>query len=135
MSEKHSAAVDLLNLKGQRRFGQAVVPAHNIRYRIRSLSERERNEFEAKLMNPKTGAVKVDRLKLAKVGLIAMCIVDIDGNRVFTDAQAKELLDVDSAITDSLHEQISDFVGFSDGDVDKLVKNSGTTAKGGSPTG
>tara|TARA_R110000765_G_C18788282_1_gene592240 strand:+ start:160 stop:561 length:402 start_codon:yes stop_codon:yes gene_type:complete len=123
-----SSADDLLALKGKRRFGVAAVPEHQISYRIKSLSERERNEYEARLINPKTGAVKVDRLKLAKVSLIVLCVVDSDGNRVFTDSQTRDLLEIDSAITNSLHEQINDHVGFSDGDVDKLVKNSEATA-------
>lgn len=130
-----SSADDLLALKGNRRFGMATVPSHAIAYRIRSLSERERNEYESKLINPKTGAVKVDRLKLAKVALIVLCVVDRDGNQVFAESQTLDLLEIDSAITNSLHEQITDFVGFSDGDVDKLVKNSGTTANADSPTG
>ena len=94
---------------------------------MRSLSEQERADYEASFLNPKKGDLQVSTLKLAKVRLIILGLVDADGNPIFRDAQAPELMLLDSAITNNIYDQLRAFIGFDDGDIEGLVKNSETT--------
>jgi hypothetical protein len=129
-----STATDFLALKGKRRFAPVTgLEDLGLAARMRSLSERERATYEAQLLNPKKGGFNINRLKMAKVSLIILSLVDTEGNQIFADNNAGDMLELDSALTDHLYEQVREHIGFDEGDIEKLTGNSETPTQNDSP--
>lgn len=100
---------------------------------LRSLTERERSEYERKMLDKK-GNVDGDKLLVAKCRLIIMCVVDQNGEPVFREAQIQELMDTDSALTNHLYSQCKKHCGFDEDDIERLVGNSESTTVDDSPS-
>ena len=130
----YSTAQDFLKLKGRRRLDDCeAVERWGLKAQKRSLSAREKNEYESATWNKSRTGIEQDELKLQKVRLISLCLVDGEGNRIFDDEHLPELLELDAGLVDPVFVEVSRFVGFADGDVEDLVKNSGTIAAAVSP--
>ena len=87
--------------------------------RIRSLTERERSAFEAEITTIK-GRVK----QIARVKLLALCLVDSNGDALLTDDQVTRLLDQDSKLTGDIFNACLEHVGLTENDIEELEKNS-----------
>lgn len=107
----------------QRRYKDVKLPRKGLKFKIRSLFEGEKEAYEASLMTPK-GDLSKDNLLKARRRLIALCLCDGSGERLLSDADIDSLKDLDSADMAYLQEQIQDHIGFSEGDIEGLVKNS-----------
>lgn len=130
-----SSAQDFLKLKGRRRFARCkAVEAWQLTARIRSLSAREKNAYESAAWNQSKTGIEQDELKLQKVRLIALCLVDGEGNLIFDESHVPDLLELDAGLVDPVFVEVSRFVGFQDGDVEDLVKNSAQIAAAVSPS-
>lgn len=130
-----STAADFFALRGKRRFGRCQsVERFGLTARMRSLNAREKNDYENSAWNATHTAILDDQLKLQKTRLVALCLVDLEGNRVFDDHQIEQLLDLDAGLMDPVFVECSRFVGFQDGDVEDLVKNSQAILEGVSPS-
>lgn len=98
-SNGYAGASELLAMTA-RRYEDVPTPAGL--FRIQSLTEKERAHLETK-MN--------DEAELFRGSLIAMCVVDGDGNRILTEDQAQQLLDVDSRVTSIITDAIGELCG------------------------
>jgi hypothetical protein len=113
---------DLLGLT-QRRYRDVVI-SEQLKFRIQSLTEGEKSSYEASIL---TGAGKVNKQKLlaARRRLLVMCLVDGEGLRLLTESDADQLAQMDGAVASRIYDVCQDHCGFSDEDIEGLVKNSG----------
>lgn len=81
---------DLLLKATKRRYELVSVPVLDAEFRIQSLTGKELNEFVG-------GATKKDETA-QNVALLAMCLVDDEGNRLFTNGDAAQLQDLDLGV-------------------------------------
>ena len=102
--------------------------------RIRSLTERESSEYQAKLVAKKGDGLRTERLKDANRRLIALCLVDGDGNTYVTPAMQTQMADWDAADTGFLYSECATHCGLSTSDIEDLVKNSEGTTVADSPS-
>lgn len=113
-----------------RRF--AVVPIEGLgNVRIRSLTELERSRIEVS-MRDKRGNLSSAKSMDLKSRLIVDCVVDAQGNQLYTNNDIQHLRRQDSKVTNALVDAIQAHCGWSDDDIEDLEKNSGATAGEGS---
>ena len=93
--------------------------------RLRSISERERSEYEAGLLDAK-GGFKKDRLLSARRRLVCLTLVDEQNATLFTVAEEGKLADQDGRLMEELY-QAASHCGIKDSDVEAIVKNSNPT--------
>jgi hypothetical protein len=129
-SEFVTDAAELFCSPFKRRFTVVgPLPISGKRFRLQSLSEGELSSYQA-LAVGKDG-FKPSRMEDANRRLIARCVVDNDGNRLITDAQAAKLVEWDSADTAYLYNECARHVGLKRDEIEDLVKNSDMTVGGG----
>jgi len=109
---------DGLLAKTQRRYLDFVFDGEQ--YRIQSLNERERAEYEIQLQDKKNGYQyeKMRRLFICKV------LVDAAGQRILTDADQESLKAVDGRLLGMLYDQAQTHCGYDKSEVETLIKNS-----------
>ena len=69
--------------------------------RIRSLTAREKTRYDSEAINNK-GGINTKALLTANARLIVACVVDHEGNQVFTDADIEALLDRDASVIEEV---------------------------------
>jgi hypothetical protein len=62
--------------------------------------------------------------------LIVLCLCDGNGERLLSDADTNSLKELDSTDTAYLQDEIQQHIGFKEGDIEGLVKNSETVHVG-----
>ncbi len=126
-------AAELFAAAFQRRFTVVgPLPISRKKFRLQSLSEGELSSYQSVAVG-KDG-FKPARMEDANRRLIARCVVDGDGNRLMTDAQAVKLAEWDAADTTYLYEACARHVGLKRDEIDDLAKNSEPTTVGDLPT-
>lgn len=126
MSESNGLATrESLLANTARRFEIFELPDGS-KVRVRSLTELERQKYELASLSKK-GELLQSRLLTMKCRLIVLCIVDADGNPVFTDADVSALQEQDSQLTNALADVCQHHAGISDADIEGLEKNSVST--------
>lgn len=101
-----------------------TVPIEGVgEFRIRSLTERERSNYEASLLS-KSGGVVRDKMLTSRRRLIALTLVDESGNLLLSEEDVERLEDVDSSVTVMLWEAARDHCGFTEQDIEDAVGNS-----------
>ena len=101
---------------------------------MRSMTAREKDEFEASVLNDDLTKVDDERLKTAKARLVVECVCDDKGTLLFGTKDVERVRDSDSKALEIIHSQIDSHVGFNRGDLEKLVKNSGAVRAASSPS-
>jgi len=129
MSETFAVAADLFGkgTKPRRYKVTDPLPVQGVKVRIRSLTEREVSEYQAQTIAKKGDGLRTDRLKDANRRLIALCLVDGDGNPYVTPAMQTEMADWDAADTGFLYDECAKHCGLNKSDIEDLVKNSEAT--------
>lgn len=112
-------------------FEDVVVAEWGGTVRVRGLTGKERDEFEASML-VKRGNKRDVSLINARAKLVSLAVVDEDGTRVFTDADVTELGSKSAAALTRVYEVASRLSGLSDEDVDELEGNSGAAPSGAS---
>ena len=113
---------DQLIAKAKRRYQEFMVPNFGT-VRIRSLTERERSNYEAEMLDSKGNTRKV-KLIQARRRLIALTVVDSTGELLLNQPDdVKGLEDQDGSITDAIFEQAMLHCGIKENDIEVLVKN------------
>lgn len=108
--------------KAKRRYQDFVVPDFGT-VRIRSLTERERSNYEAEMLDSK-GNTRKSRLLQARRRLIALTVVDPSGELLLNETgDVKALEEQDGSITDAIFEQAMIHCGIKENDIEVLVKN------------
>jgi hypothetical protein len=99
------------------------VPEWGGTVRVRGLTGRERDAFEASLVKQKSGKGSID-LSDVTSKLIARTVVDEEGQRLFTDLDIKGLGAKSGVALNRVFAVAQRLSGLSDADVDELVGNS-----------
>ncbi len=113
------------------RIEEVDVPEWGGKIRLKALSGAERDRFEASvtIRQGKTVDVKTEMLR-AK--LVVVCIVDENGKRLFTDADAPLLAEKSATVIERLFRVAQRLAGMSDEDVKDLTEGFKTAQSEGS---
>ncbi len=87
------------------------------------LSGTERDEFEAKTLKGKGKNIQAN-LENFRARLVAECVRDEQGNKLFTPADVIALGKTSAAELAKLYDAAAELSGISEADVDELTKNS-----------
>lgn len=101
---------------------EVTVPEWGGSVLLRGLTGRERDLFEESILDQSGKKTKV-RLKNARARLIALSMVDEDGNHVFNENEIAVLGEKSSAALDRVYSEAARISGISDDDMDELLKN------------
>ncbi|MFS8534357.1 MAG: hypothetical protein FWJ65_04295 [Limnochordales bacterium] len=115
-----------------RKYEEVPVPEWGGTVRVRSLTGRERDQFEQSLVDKRTG--RLSRLANARARLVALCLVDEQGNRLFSTDEAALLGQKSAAALERVFEVARRLCGMSDDDLAELVEDFDVTPDGGSTT-
>ena len=86
----------------KRRYADAQIEGFGL-VRMRSLTARDKSRFDAAALDSK-GRVNTKSLLTANARLIVICLVDSEGNPIFSDNDVDKLLDMDSGVIEKLSE-------------------------------
>lgn len=125
MSEISSMAVkasrESFLSKSRRRFKEISFEGEV--YRIQSLTERERVQYDLQLQDKKTGRFTDKSLEKMRRLFVVKVLVDDSGNRIFTDEEEELLKDIDGRLVSVLYETGQGHCGYDKADVEDIVKN------------
>jgi hypothetical protein len=103
-----------------------VVPVpewgENAAVRLKVLSAAERDAFEASTVTTKGGKQKPNLANL-RARLVARCMVDADGKRVFESGDVARLGTKSSKALDRLFSKCQEINGFSDKDIEEMTED------------
>ena len=94
--------------------------------RLRSITERERADYESGLLDSK-GAIRKERLLSARRRLICLTLVGPDDVPLFGINEEAALADQDGRMMEELYQAAAVHCGIKDSDVETLVGNSRPT--------
>lgn len=89
-------------------------------YRIQSLSEREKADYEIKLQDKKSGM----STKKARALFLCRVLVDESGKRLLGDIDVDAVGEIDGRIASAIYATALDHNGYEETDIEDLVKNS-----------
>ena len=101
---------------------EVEVPEWGGAVRIAAMTAAERDAFEASMIDGK-GKSDAKRLQNFRARFVASCIVDDDGNRLFSDKDIVALGKKSSAPISRLFDDCRKLNGMTDEDVEELEKN------------
>jgi len=90
---------------------------------VRTLTGTERDAFEASVVEQRGKSTKMN-LRNIRAKLVALTVVDEEGNRIFSDADVGQLGKKSAVVLDRLFEVAQRLSGLKDEDVEELAKNS-----------
>lgn len=90
--------------------------------RLKMLTAAERDEFEASTVETKRGKQKPNLANL-RARLVARCMVDAEGNRVFQSGDVARLGRKSSKALDRLFAKCQEINGFSDKDIEEMTED------------
>lgn len=102
--------------------------------RLRSLTGSERDAYEQSLVQTR-GKSREMNLRNARAKLVALCAVDENGNRLFTDADVNALGKKNAKPLDRLFDAARRLAGLSEDDVDRLTEDFDDAQSDASTTG
>ncbi len=110
-----------------------VVEIGEKRIRIQSLTELEKARLENKTIMRRSQRLDKDEMDLVRQRLIAACVVDQKGERLFGVGDMEALGRVDGWYIAHLYRECREHVGLDEGELEELVKNSAETSAVSSP--
>jgi hypothetical protein len=131
MSENGYANRDAILGLTKRRFCDFEIDG--VKFRLRSLMESERSNYELSILSKKGVPDKI-RMANAKARFLVLVLVDADGNTIFGEEDIPKLMGLDSRYTQTLWDEARKHCGMEDEDMESLVKNSGSVPAEGSPS-
>src|SRR5215472_6825818 len=90
---------------------------------VRGMTGRERDEFETSMLERGRGGRMVPNPVNTRAKVIARCIVDDDGKRLFTAADVQALGDKSGAAIDRVFEVAARLSGMSDEDREEMTRD------------
>ena len=96
------------------------VPEWKGTVRVRGLTGRERDAYEASLLEQRGRNTKAN-LQNARAKLVVLSVVDARGQRMFTESQIPQLGAKSAAALDRIWKKARDLSGMSDEDVEELT--------------
>lgn len=115
-------------------FEDVEVPEWGGTVRVRCLTAAERDAFEATILKQTQSGVRVEMSNL-RAKLCAMTIVDEDGNRMFSDAEAELLGRKSASALQRIFEVAMRLSRFTQSEIDALADNLKNAPHGGSLIG
>jgi hypothetical protein len=109
-----------------RSFDVVPVPEWGGEVRIRSITGRQRDQYESSLMDDRGNDRKLN-LRNARAKLIVLCAVDENGQALFTADDVNRLGSKNAKPVDRLFDACKKIAGLTDEDVDGLVQDFGAT--------
>jgi hypothetical protein len=97
-------------------------------YRLQSLTERERAQYELQLQDKKLGRATDASIEKMRRLFVAKTLVDEAGSRLFSDEESEQLGEVDGRIMGLLYERAQRHCGYDSKEIEELAKNSGAAA-------
>lgn len=91
-------------------------------FRFQSWRESDATEYELGLQDPKLGGINLKSIACSRRLMIAITLVDGDGNRLVDNE--KQLETLDKHLADWLHEKCQSVNDYKKSDVEDLIKNS-----------
>jgi len=98
------------------------VPEWNGKIRVKMLSAKERDDFEASTVEFKNGQQKPNIANL-RARLLQLAVVDENGRRVFTKNDVKVIGDLPAAGVQRVFNKIQEMSAISDSDLDDLAED------------
>lgn len=98
------------------------VPEWGGTVRVRSISGAERDAFEQAIVTRKGKSVQTNLANI-RAKMVALCVVDEGGQRLFTDADVVALGRKSAAALDRVFSVAQRLAGLTDEDVDELAEN------------
>lgn len=114
---------DLLSLT-KRRYKTVEISELGLTFRIQSLTEREKSEYETALLTKTGRSVSRERLTDAARRLMVLCLVDDNGDRLLEPADVGSLSQLDAIVATKIYDECQSHCGFGDDDIEQIVKNS-----------
>ena len=99
--------------------------------RVRGLTGTERDRFEFSLAAARNDPSKVQ----VRAEIVGRCLVDGDGERLFTDSEITKLGAKSGAALDRVFDVVRELSGMDDGAADREAEDFGSAPDGSSPTG
>jgi hypothetical protein len=90
---------------------------------VRGMTGRERDAFEVSMMTSGRGGRREVNPVNVRAKLVARCVVDDDGNRLFDDADATELGAKSAAAVDRVYAVAARLSGMGDGDQEEMTRD------------
>lgn len=115
----------------KRRFKEVELPGFG-KCRIRSMTEFEWSALDMKNIDKQKGGLNWNAYRYSDARLIAFCVVDGDGEPVFSDADLDVIMGFDTSIIVPLRKEILEHCGLR-GTVEESEKNLSGTGDAGSP--
>lgn len=114
---------------------EVAVPEWGVdaKVRVRGMTGVERDEWEASNLE-RRGKRMVPNLANLRAKLITRCIVDDEGDRIFSEADADLLGAKSAAAINRIYEVAAQLSGITDEDLEELVEDFGKTPGSGSPS-
>jgi hypothetical protein len=94
------------------------VPEWGGSVRLRVMTGSERDRFESDFVDGKKN------VEMVRAKLVAKCLVDEDGERLFTEAEIPQLSERSASVLDRLFQECMKLNRFSKDDVEELAGNS-----------
>lgn len=99
------------------------IPEWSLRLRIQSLTARERDRYEATLITQKKGKTEIN-MRDARARIAVLCVVDEDGNRVWSEADVEMLTTKSANAMNRIFLMAKKLSGIGDSEIEDLEKNS-----------
>lgn len=114
---------DILKVE-DRKYELLDVPEWGGEVRLRTLTGRERDEFEASTVETNKKGQQRTNLVNIRARLVSLCLVDEEGNRMFTEKRDVILLGEKSAAAlERVFAKCNEMNGLSEKDVEELAEN------------
>lgn len=99
------------------------VPEWGGQVRVRRLTGEERDRYETSLIQEKKNGQVTRNLRNARARLVVLGVVDEEGKRIFSDADADALAQRSASAIERLFDAIRELSGMSDQAVEELAEN------------
>jgi hypothetical protein len=107
------------------------IPGYDGTVLVRGMTGKERDEFEASIM-VRAGGRMVPDLRNTRAKVVAKCVVDDDGTRMFTDHDVAALGEKSGAVIDRIYAVAARLSGLRDEDMEEMAEDFG--GEGGGPS-
>lgn len=122
MSEFFESAEEIFEIDDMKVVEVAVPAWGGKKVRLKMLTAAERDDFEASTVEMKRGKQKQNLANL-RARLVARCLVNSDGQRIFTSGDVARLGRKSAAALDLLFTKCQELNGFSEGDIEELTED------------
>jgi hypothetical protein len=100
-----------------------TVPIAGLKFRIRNLSEAEKSDFEASVLNSEA-KYSLSKIRQQRRRLICLCLVNDHNEPLLKPEDSEQLKAIDGLVTSKLYDECREHCGFEENDLEELVKNS-----------